>query len=109
MDFTVDAVTFTKTFDRSNVVGLGCEKCINGYSGFVFAKEDMWLASKFSSILSDAYADHEEADKMASLDVSPYKVANQLYRGESSSLAKSLVALISQGQVQIEDAQEVLG
>jgi hypothetical protein len=109
-DLTVDLVNFTKTFDRSSSTGQGCASCVNGYSGIAFASEDIWGVSVFSSILSDAYADQDESDKIGRLAISPYKIANDLYKKESvSSLATSIVSLVSSGIVKVDDAQEVLG
>lgn len=109
-DLTVDLVNFTRTFERSSSTGFGCSSCVNGYEGFVFASEDIWGASVFSSILLEAISDQEESDKISELAISPYKIANDLYKKESVlSLATSLVSLISSGLVNINDAQDVLG
>jgi hypothetical protein len=109
-DLTVDLVNFTKTFDRSFSTGPGCQNCVNGYNNIVFAAEDIWEISVFSSILSDAYADQDESDKIGRLSISPHKIANDLYKKESvSSLATSLVSLVSGGIVKVNDAQDVLG
>jgi hypothetical protein len=109
-DLTVELVNFTQKFDRSSSTGPGCASCVNGYSGIAFAAEDIWEVSVFSSILSDAHADQDESDKIGRLTMSPYKIASDLYKKESvSSLATSILSLVSSGIVKVDDAQEVLG
>lgn len=114
LSLSYNTIAIVESIDSSYVKGLGCDHCVDGYSGMMFASENVGFEHKDKMtemiVASTKRTSDDVADQFIRADeLSPYVVPELYYKIEGITTVKTLlVSFIKEGYIQAVDAEDVL-
>ena len=103
---TLDDRMFNKPerIERHFERGQGCDSCQSGYVGVTWAEESYMPPGSSSKALLEYRSGSDYADAGFSIQ----KLYDKLVSSQSPTLSRSILSLIEQGTIQIEDANRIM-
>lgn len=106
-------VSVTELLDSHFVSGVGCESCLNGYSGIEFIQEHLTNRTVFIQAILEVYKETGEYSentglKLPKTPVSPYSLASNFYHKDERHMKGSIKLALQKGTVQISDVVGLL-
>ena len=106
-------VSVTELLDSHFVSGVGCESCLNGYSGIEFIQEHLTNRTVFIQAILEVYKETGEYSentglKLPKTPVSPYSLASNFYHKDERHMKGSIKLALQKGTVQIPDVVGLL-